>query len=265
MKNPDKDRGFADFFFSHPFILDFHEWKYSERNYFWEAFCRLSILRALTFRGRIEIDLPITQSWFDSLKHHLCYLSCLDLDPFLAFASEMYAEILSSCRQLKVLRGGTCQAKRLVEGKPWVCHGLVEWTLCVDFGSLEDYEEEAETEKTSHALARDKQVSDISQSRLDNVYRQVFQRMASLRTLETVDLSLRNARVLRGPLFIAPGRGIEPLLKQPLLRSLKVQGGAVPALEAEWFRTSWPRITIEEVVAPADPSYFFCLQTYYPA
>ena len=149
-----------------------------------------------------------------------------------------------------------------MEGKPWVCHGLKEWTLCVDFGSLEDYEEEDEEER-EHALVKNKQVESGAQSRLEQVYRQVFQRMSFLRTLEKVDFSLRNARAIRGPLCIAPGKGIELLLRQPLLRSLKVQGGAIQ--DPDWFRTNWPRITIEEVIAPVDPPYFFCLQTNYPA
>ncbi|GJJ74713.1 hypothetical protein EMPS_07071 [Entomortierella parvispora] len=246
-------------------VENFHEWKYSERNYFWVAFCQLSILRALTFRGRIEIDLPVTQSWFESLHCQLCYLTCLDLDPFLAFTCEMYAEILTRGRQLKILRGGTCNAKGLTEGKPWACHRLVEWTLCLDFGSLKDYQEEEkeekrEVEKRTRALATNKQaLEEHAQQKLEDVYRRVFQRMSALRALEKVDLSLRNARALRGPLCITSGKGIEQLLGQPLLRSLKVQGGALAASEIDWFRTSWPRITVEEVVAPVDPTYFFCI------
>ncbi|KAG0042192.1 hypothetical protein BGZ83_000789 [Gryganskiella cystojenkinii] len=260
-------------------VPDLNDWRIRERNELWAMMTEFPFLRSLTFKGTTTIALPVKPESFGLIKPQFSQLTSLDFYPQMTLKSEMYDDILSGCPRLMILRGGNCQAKVLIKSnKPWVCLQLQEWTLCLDFGSLEDYLDEDEDQPSlSQATNAEPEASSSSSSplpppevkepvktsleaaRRKEVYHEVISKMSLLSELQIVNLSKRSSEGLVHEFWVDDNPAFEKLLRQ--CHGLKRL--AIPlCLDAtlrSWIESCRPGIIIQEIISQVVtlPAYYY--------
>ena len=118
-------------------------------------------------------------------------------------------------------------AKVLTEGRPWVCTMLRHWSLCLDFGTSDDYRRKITDRATgssgsASSSSTEKEVEQQVGQMRKEVRRQLFERMSLLGKLESVDFRRLNPKIFSKALLIDHNdSGLELLLQCPRLKEVK--------------------------------------------
>ncbi|KAG0211230.1 hypothetical protein BGX28_008297 [Mortierella sp. GBA30] len=171
---------------------------------------------------------------FASLKRH--YMALQHLEIHANFTSLMLQEILSSCPKLRVLRGNKIITDDIVNGQPWVCHGLEELELGVVVN----------IDPLSQAPADQGQEEEVDQhgsGRQCKIERAIYERLGSLSRLRK--LTLRQTFYTQDAhhaLRFTLCSGLDKLAGLKELRLLRVCQDFMVAKDLQMMLGYWPRL-----------------------
>ncbi|GJJ74265.1 hypothetical protein EMPS_06623 [Entomortierella parvispora] len=253
-------------------IRDLNEWRVRQRRELWAAISGFPVLRSLAFQQTSTTQTVVKPETIQLLKPRFLHLTAVDFHPNINLASESYEEIMSSCPQLLTLRGGNVKALVLTQGRPWACTMLRLWSLCLDFGTTDDYRRriadsatgpldsatgplDSATGPSDSAIgpsdsetssSMEKVVEQQIEQMRKEARRQLFERISLLVHLESADFRQVNPIGCSGPLLQLDRHesSLELLLQCPRLKEVMFDWDKSELETYDWIKTHWQQIKV---------------------